>query len=309
MSPNQDVKTVWPPRAFFQTPARLFEGQEPQYLTHFRPTPPPFYIFAGAHFPPGQGSCVHSHPCVSLHGCLQGPVTLRAAGHPYALDTGTFYLLPPGMGHQWRNDGPHTAVTTIFLIDADHPGPWPAACGLTECCQELKRLVANPHRFQTAGDPELYRAFWQLADHLLSDAPAPPLVTTGLLCTLLGRLIARLRPPAEASATETDVIRQLRRLLLARVEGRLDLRALADEVVLSPSRVKQLFHQTFGCGVMTYFKQLKIWRAKQLLCDPTLTVEQVSYQLGFSSPSHFSRVFHRHTGESPTTFRLRRAEL
>jgi len=302
------VKTTWPPGDFLRTPAPLFVGQDPNFLAYFHPTPRPFYLFGAAHFPAGHSSCLHSHPCVAFHSCLQGPVSLVTASREPPLDAGVFYLMAPGVRHQWQNHGVHTAATMSFLIDADHPGSWPAASGIADCCRDLKRLVTGMRRFQAAGDPELQQAYWQLADHLMSDRPGPRVTTVGLLCTLLGRALARLEPGPEASAAHTDAAQEIRRLLLARVREQLSIEEVAAEVCLSPTRAKAVFRQTFGCGIIAYFRQLKIWQAKRLLTDPELTVEQVSYQLGFSSPSHFSRVFFRVTGESPSAFRSQRLE-
>jgi len=59
---------------------------------------------------------------------------------------------------------------------------------------------------------------------------------------------------------------------------------------------------------MTYFNELKIWQAKRLLCDPSMTIDQVSRKLEFSSAAYFSRAFQRHTGQTPTDFRRKRSE-
>ena len=298
-------KSAWPPPEWLRTPAPMMVGQEANVLAHFLPTARPFYMFGGAHFSAGQDSCKHSHPCVAFHSCMQGPITLRAGGRDHPLDAGVFYLLAPGVEHQWHNGGVHTAATMSFLIDADHPGSWPRSSGLPECCQELKRRVTGLHRFVTAGDAELQQAYWQLADHMLSERPGPRVTTVGLLCVLLGRALVRLGVTPRADAAQADAAQQIRRLLLARVREQVDIEEVADVVGLSPTRAKEVFRRTFGCGIISYFRQLKIWKAKRLLAEPALTVEQVSYHLGFSSPSHFSRVFHRYTGESPSGFRAR----
>jgi len=303
------VSGTWPPRAFLKTPAPLFWGQEPNYLAYFRPTARPFYLFGSAHFPPGVTSMAHYHPCVAFHSCLQGPVHLVTPDGDQRLDAGVFYMLAPGVWHHWHNDGPHTAATMSFLIDTEHPGSWPVASGVAECCRELRRLVRGTHRFHVAGDPELQQAFWQLTDHLMAERPRKPVATTGLLCTLIGLILERLAPAAEPTPAQTDVAGQIRRLLLARVSDRLSIAEVAREVGLSPTRVKQVFRATYGCGIKAYFNQLKIGQAKRLLCDPALTVEQVSYKLRFSSPAYFSHVFAQYTGESPTAFRSRRLEV
>jgi AraC-like DNA-binding protein len=302
------VKSTWPPRDWLRTPAPLFAGQDPDFLAYFHPTPRPFYLFGAAHFPAGRSSSTHSHPCVAFHSCLQGPVSLVTADQELSLDADVFYLLAPGVRHQWQNRGAHTAATMAFLIDADHPGSWPAGSGIPECCRDLTRLITGVHCFQVAGDSELQQAFWQLADHLMSERPGPRVTTVGLLCTLLGRALVRLKPSPEASAAHPDAAQKIRRLLLARVREQLSIEEIASEVCVSPTQAKKVFRQAFGCGIISYFRQLKIWQAKRLLGNRELTVEQVSCQLGFSSPTHFSRMFFRLTGETASAFRKRHAE-
>jgi AraC-like DNA-binding protein len=109
---------------------------------------------------------------------------------------------------------------------------------------------------------------------------------SGVLLTLLVQIKQRLAGAAQSLVREDeDGAQQILRLLFARVQDRLTVGQIAREVSMSPTRAKQAFSEAFGCGIMTYFNQLKIWQAERFLNDPSLTVEQVSYQLGFSSPS------------------------
>lgn len=49
--------------------------------------------------------------------------------------------------------------------------------------------------------------------------------------------------------------------------------------------------------------------AKRLLLNTDMKVESVARTAGFASASHLSRLFRRHTGETPTGFRARNARL
>jgi AraC-like DNA-binding protein len=82
---------------------------------------------------------------------------------------------------------------------------------------------------------------------------------------------------------------------------------VAAAVGLSTRQAEREFRAAYGSGVMAYFARLKMVQAKRLLGDPALTVEEVSRRLEFSSPAYFTRSFSRHTGETPTAFRGRRA--
>lgn len=301
-----DAHVTWPPPAL-EMPADLIQPVvEETHVAYYRPTPQPFYFLHSSHLPPGCRVPMHCHPCVALHGCLQGPLTLLTAEGPHVLETaGTFYLIGPGVAHGWHNAGPHTAANLSVLIDDRHPGAWPADAGVRECCRELAQRARGLHRFHTAADPDVKYCFWQVVDHLMAERPRPPAATTGLLLALAGRLTECLGEQAAPPAAQADAAERIRRLLLARVEDRLSIEEVARSVCLSPTRAKQLFRATHGCGIMAYFNQLKIWQAKRLLIASALTVDQVSRKFGFSSPSYFTRVFQRCTGETPSDFRLR----
>ncbi len=277
--------------------------EDRSYLAYLRPTPRPFLHFASGHFPADTLTQPHSHPCIALHGCLQGPLTLCTPDGELPLEAGVFYLIAPGYRHSWRNEGRHTAATLGLLLDTANPGRWPAGAGTERCCRELHARVSGLHRFSTSSDADLHRSFWLAADHLTAEQPRETLSLSGVLLTLLGQIKERLSGTAQARAAEQDAAQRIRRLLLARVRDRLSLREIAREAAMSPTRAKQAFSDAFGCGIIAYFNQLKIWQAKRLLTDPSLTVEQISHQLGFSSPSYFSRAFLKHTGESPKSYR------
>ena len=278
------------------------------YLAFVRPTPRPFLRFVSGHFPAGTVTQAHSHPCIALHGCVQGPLVLVTDEGELPLDAGVFYLLAPGTRHYWRNSGTQTGATFGLLIDAEHPGRWPAVTGVQECCRKLATLVTGCHRFSVARDEALHDSYWLAADHLTSEQPREAITTFGALLTLIGHVTARLEGGSSHDSKPTDELaQQVRRVLLSRVNDRISIQEVARQLGVSPTRAKEAFREAFGSGIIAYHNQLKIWQAKRFLSDPSLTVEQVSRRLGFSTHSYFSRVFLQHTGESPTAYRDRHA--
>ncbi len=295
---------AWAPPALDLPKDLIQPAMDESYLAYYRPTPKPFFFLHSSHLPAGTVVGTHRHPCVALHGCLQGPLTLTTPEGPKPLDAaGHFYLIAPGQAHGWHNPGSGTAANISVLIDHRAVGPWPAGAGVKECCRELVRRVTGLHRFNPSTDNHIKHCFWDLADHLMAERPRPPAATTGLLVALLGRLVECLGETPEVPAAQADAAERMRRFLLARVEDRLSVDEVARAACLSPTRAKQVFRAAFGCGIMAYFNQLKIWQAKRLLGASSLTVDQISRKFGFSSPSYFSRVFQRVTGESPSDFR------
>lgn len=275
------------------------------YLAYVRPTPPPFAQFVSGHFPPGTSTQRHRHHCLAVHGCLQGPLLLETARGKHPLEAGDFCLLAPELDHHWKNPSRQTGATFGLLVDVGHPGRWPAAAGVAEGCGRLASFVTGVHFFRTAADEELQRAYWAAADHLTAIEPRETMAVAGSLLSLVGLCLQRLEGRRSEIATTAghDVAVAIRRLLLARVSDRLSIAEIARELRISQTTAKELFRRAFGTGIITYHNQLKIWQAKRLLADPSLTVDQVSRKLGFSSHSYFSQAFQQHVGRSPTEFR------
>jgi AraC-like DNA-binding protein len=221
------------------------------------------------------------------------------------VDQGVFYILAPGVRHHWRNADRQTAATIGLLIDTEHPGRWPKGSGVEQCCQKLARGATGIHRFAVAGDDELRHLFWMAGDHLTAADERETTALVGVLLALVGQCANRLSGESKQTAMPDKLAQEIRRLLLSRVNDRLSISDVAGQLGVSPTRAKEAFRKAFGCGIVTYQNELKIWQAKRLLCDLSLTVDEVSARLGFSSHSYFSQVFLQHTGETPTEFRRR----
>ena len=74
----------------------------------------------------------------------------------------------------------------------------------------------------------------------------------------------------------------------------------------SKSYIFRQFKKTTGYTLMTYFIKLKIDRAKRLLRESELSVNEIAESLAFEDPNYFSKTFKRMTGYSPTTYRKMR---
>lgn len=78
---------------------------------------------------------------------------------------------------------------------------------------------------------------------------------------------------------------------------------IAEHCGLSPSRFNEAFKEQMGITPHAYITNLKIDTAKILLKNPEISVTDVAMQLNFSSGNHFSAVFKRYTGCTPSQYR------
>src|SRR5262249_39595809 len=101
-----------------------------------QPVPRPLMKFCSERFESGSSSRSRSHPCVSLHGCLEGPISLWVDRKEHKLDAGMFCVLPKGTSYRWENRTSIQAATMTLLVDTDSPGHWPVCTGMAECCRD-----------------------------------------------------------------------------------------------------------------------------------------------------------------------------
>lgn len=66
------------------------------------------------------------------------------------------------------------------------------------------------------------------------------------------------------------------------------------------------FHKAFGMSPLKYIAEYKINCIKPFLTRyPDMSVKEICEEFGFEDQCYFSRLFKKHTGESPTEYRLR----
>lgn len=77
---------------------------------------------------------------------------------------------------------------------------------------------------------------------------------------------------------------------------------LSKTIDLSLKNLKKGFKEIYGKPVYKYLFDFKMERAKQLLSNGNFNVNEVSYDLGYSSSSHFIAAFKKKYGITPRTY-------
>lgn len=87
------------------------------------------------------------------------------------------------------------------------------------------------------------------------------------------------------------------------LESKLSLAELAQVANMNLYRFARAFKQSIGVSPHQHVLKQRIERAKFLLATTNLTLQDIAYQLGFSSQSHFTTAFRRSVGVTPKAFR------
>ncbi|WP_139785656.1 AraC family transcriptional regulator [Cytobacillus gottheilii] len=74
---------------------------------------------------------------------------------------------------------------------------------------------------------------------------------------------------------------------------------LAKEARMSSSSFYSHFKDVTGMSPIQYQKQLRLQEARRLLLTENMEAAEAAFQVGYESPSHFSREYSRRFGQSP----------
>lgn len=81
------------------------------------------------------------------------------------------------------------------------------------------------------------------------------------------------------------------------------VKSIAAELGLSPAYVSTLFKRETGVAVSEYIRRERIETARTLLEYTSFSCLDIAEYLCFSSDSHFSQLFRKYTGQTPTEYR------
>ena len=85
----------------------------------------------------------------------------------------------------------------------------------------------------------------------------------------------------------------------------IEISELADSVSISPRQLERLFRTHLHKSPSQFYIDLRMARAKELLVHTGLSVADIASVCGYDTPSHFSRFYRQHFGETPAASRRR----
>jgi AraC-like DNA-binding protein/co-chaperonin GroES (HSP10) len=77
----------------------------------------------------------------------------------------------------------------------------------------------------------------------------------------------------------------------------------AGLMCISENYLNRCMKRVTGHSAKQWINQISIQHSKLLLRDLTKDIAEVAYELNYPSPSYFSKIFKRSTGQSPNTYR------
>lgn len=139
----------------------------------------------------------------------------------------------------------------------------------------------------------LYREFKQTDD-------ASALAIEGLLLEVLAALARTAAPSAKEAP---PWLRHVEAYVQEHYDRSVSLSTLAAVVGVHPSHLARVFRAHYDCTLGAYLRRVRIERARRQIIEGSAPLAEIALRVGFADQSHFSRIFKRHTGMTPSEFR------
>ena len=108
----------------------------------------------------------------------------------------------------------------------------------------------------------------------------------------------------EASPVDSELLQQMTKLIEDHIDSKeLNVNFLADQLNMSRSGLFAKVKAITDVTPNELIQVIRLKHAAQLLREGKYRVNEVSYMVGFSSPSYFSKCFTKQFGKKPGEFK------
>ncbi|MDI4646863.1 response regulator [Cohnella hashimotonis] len=116
-------------------------------------------------------------------------------------------------------------------------------------------------------------------------------------------LLAMAQDFRSHAAPPSQIIQEADKYIRAHYGESLTLPSVAAEVHVTPVWLSKLFKKEMHKTFLEYLTDIRMEKAKKMLADVQYKIYEISAQVGYKDPVHFTKVFKRQTGLTPKEYR------
>ena len=231
---------------------------------------------------------LHTHAAPYFCLVLNGAFVESVGGAAYQARSGTLLFHPLGEAHSNEIQAAGTQLLNIAL-----GGAWVGRLVELEI-----RKRPTPGRQSAAAARIAHR----VARELSAGDPTSTIALEGLVLTLLAEAASVPDPLRGVAPRWLPVAVEYIR---AHYRDRLDHDALARVAGVHATHLARMFHRHMSCTVTGYVRRLRVEWARERVAHTEAPLAEVALDAGFADQAHFTRVFRRQTGSTPSEYRRR----
>ena len=208
------------------------------------------------------------------------------------LTSGMILLLEPGVWHRYKPSKDRPWNTFWIGFDGEIA---------RSLIPKLKLSPECPFRY--IGHQEtMVEIFQEIIHHSKREFTGYQQILAGELMRLVGWVHA-ISKRSNFREQGVDAMVDRAKYMLRHPKNYPDMEAVADSLTLGYSKFRKLFKEYTGISPGQFRMQHQIRQATELLATTSLSIQQITDQLGFESTQYFSRILKKKTGRTPGSYR------
>lgn len=227
--------------------------------------------------------------------CYKGEGVIQAGGHETPLRANSYYIIPPGVPHEYyaKEDNPWS----IYWIHFTGPQAAHFYEKFSAQYQENAPMLALEERRIS-----LFDNLISVMEDGYSDSNIE-YVNLSLWQLLSAFFYERYFTDEGKKYSENNTVEAAIEYMKQHLDTPLKVDDVAAHFNYSPSHFFTLFKKRTGYSPIHYFNYLKIQKACQYLSFTSMSVKEISFELGFNDPLYFSRLFKKIMSAPPLRYR------
>lgn len=168
----------------------------------------------------------------------------------------------------------------------------------------IQSLFNNNQILDVGFNEELIRLFQRTIDIVRNglELKSSQVYLSGMALHILGLIISEYKNNA-IFKKESQIIEQAKIMLNENIFSELNLQDIANKLNISYASFRKKFKENTGLAPAKYFNELRLNKSKEMLCETTNSIKEISFMLMFTSVGYFATTFKKSTGRTPKEYR------
>ena len=250
----------------------------------------------------------HTHHKYELYYEVEGARRYFIEDSAYIVNAGNVILIGENQIHKTGSvgDGPTSRIVCNFSREylQEISGAFPEIDLFSFMSEENNHLLSN---ITVKQQNYIYAILQQLIQMQDENSSESAVTRKMLLATLLLQLKKMCENQHElggdSGRVTNRIVSQIQGYIAEHYAEKLTLTSIANQFYISPYYLSRLFKSAVGQTFSRYVIELRIKKARELLKDKTMKINDVAAQVGYNNTSHFIQSFKKLCGCTPEEYR------
>lgn len=248
----------------------------------------------------------HLHKKYEIYYEISGARRYYIEDSSYLINAGNIVLIGPDSVHKTGSvdDMPHARYVINFNEEylQELIAAFPDADLLSCFNSGIHVLTVSPKKQQRV--EQLMARLWSSSGENTPQEIALRKFRLGELLLTLNKYVMEAKDEiSEPGRIRHKTIDNIQEYISSHYTQQLTLSQIAAQFYISPHYLSRLFKKTTGLSLTEYINSVRLVAAKNLLENSNHKIANIGEEVGFTTTTHFSRVFKEGTGLSPQQYR------